>query len=156
MAEKCAGNWDSACEFASRNRDSTYPNAGKIGSPLFDNDTPAGSTIGDMLIENAAVRRFCDLTSCSIEREPFNPLDPTSPYVSSFNQGEYGICAPVCKPPANPDSDILLNKVLDSPNLHVDLLLNMYRNSKNEREKYKNTRIGSVFNIFDLYFKMNK
>ena len=60
-------------------------------------------------------------------------------------------------PPDNPDSDILLNKVLDKPDLHIDLLVNMYKNvmKNNLRSKYVNTRVGNIFNIFDVYFKMN-
>jgi hypothetical protein len=61
-------------------------------------------------------------------------------------------------PPPNSDQDILMNKVLDKPDLHMDLLLNMYRNvmRNNQRDKYNNTRIGQIFNILDLYAKMGK
>ena len=67
-------------------------------------------------------------------------------------------CLPVCMPPENPDQDILMNKVLDKPDVHMDLLVNMYRNvmRNNLRSKYANTRIGYVFNVLDLYAKMGK
>jgi hypothetical protein len=61
-------------------------------------------------------------------------------------------------PPENPDQDILMNKVLDKPDVHTDLLVNMYRNvmKRNQRDKYKNTRIGYIFNVIDLYVRMGK
>jgi len=60
-------------------------------------------------------------------------------------------------PPDEPDKDILLNKVLDRPDKHVDLLVNMYKNvmKQNKREKYSNTRVGMVFDILDSYSKQN-
>ena len=51
-----------------------------------------------------------------------------------------------------------MNKVLDKPDVHMDLLVNMYRNvmRNNQRDKYTNTRIGHVFNVLDLYARMGK
>lgn len=158
MAERCSKNWDGACEYLSRNMDDTSTNAAKIPSALFPtNYIPGKQTIGDILVENSAVRRFCDLSSCSIQAEPYDPTNPNSVWVKSYGCCGYEPCLPVCMPPDNPDSDILLNKVLDKPDLHIDLLVNMYKNvmKNNLRPKYVNTRIGNIFNIFDVYFKMN-
>jgi hypothetical protein len=153
MAEKCARNWDGSCEFLSRNPDNTKCNAGKIQSPLFQSPQAPGMTIGDFLIENSAVRRFCDLSSCKMSSEPYNPLDPHSPMVTSYGDwNPYKQCMPVCMPPENPDNDLLLNKVLDDPDKHLDLLVNMYKNVK-DRKKFEGTRIGMVFNVFDRHFK---
>ena len=152
MAEKCSKQWDGSCEFLSRNPDSTKCNAGKIESPLFQSPKPDSMTIGDFLVENAAVRRFCDLSSCKIVEEPYNPMDPKSPMVKSYrNWNPYKKCMPVCTPPENPDKDLLMNKVLDHPELHIDLLMNMYNNVK-DRRKYVGTRIGIIFNLFDQQF----
>jgi len=152
MAEKCSKQWDGACEFLSRNQDGTKCNAGKISSPLFQSPPVDGMTIGDFLVENSAVRRFCDLSSCKISEEPYNPMDPYSPMVRSYSDCGYTKCMPVCMPPDDPDNDILLNKVLDKPDRHTDLLVNMYRNVK-DRQKYENTRIGMIFSLFDTYFQ---
>jgi len=159
MAEKCSKNWDGACEFLSRNQDTSKPNTGKIASPLFTTVQPPGKeTIGDYLVENASVRRFCDLSSCAITQEPFDPTNPNSVWVSSYGCCGDSPCLPVCLPPENPDEDLLLNKVLDKPDLHIDLLVNMYKNvNKNgTRENYRNTRVGHIFNILDVYVKLNK
>lgn len=153
MAEKCAKEWDGACELLSRNNDGTKCNAGKIESPLFKTPSPPGMTIGDFLVENAAVLKFCDMSSCKMTHEPYNPMDPSSPYVTSYSGDGYTECLPVCKPPTNPDADLVLNKVLNKPHLHVDLLVNMYRNvSKEDRAKYTNTRLGMIFGVLDAYF----
>lgn len=155
MADKCGKEWDSACEFISNNNNSTKCNSGKISSPLFSTASPSGMTVGDFLVENSAVRRFCDLSSCAVWEEPYNPLDPTSPNVKSYGCCGNKVCLPVCVPPENPDNDILLNKVLDKPHMHVDLLVNMYKNTKLNRQKYQNTRIGRIFEILDMYYKIH-
>jgi len=158
MAEKCSKNWDGACEFLSRNIDDTHCNQGKISSPLFMTQyQPGKQTIGDFLVENASVRRFCDLSSCTLTQEPYDYNNPNSPWVTSYGCNGVNQCMPMCLPPPKPDEDILLNKVLDKPHLHVDLLVNMYKNvmSNGSRDVYKNTRIEQIFNIFDLYVKMH-
>jgi len=158
MAEKCSKNWDGACEFLSRNQDTSKPNSGKIASPLFKNVQPPGKeTIGDFLVENASVRRFCDLSSCMIRQEQFDPTNPNSVWISSYGCCGESECLPVCLPPENPDEDILLNKVLDKPDLHIDLLVNMYKNVKKRgtRDNYKNSRIGHIFSMLDVYIKLN-
>lgn len=153
MAEKCAGNWDGACELLSRNNETGRVNSAKVESPVFNTPAPSNMTIGDFLIENSAERRFCNFDTCSISSELFNVNDPTSPLIHDIGSNRTTPCVPVCKPPPNPDNDILLNKVLNEPYKHTDLLLNMYHNCKNNRDAYKNTRIGKIFNLFDLYFK---
>ena len=152
MAQKCAENFDGTCEFLSTNNRIVNSNVGKIHSPLFKN-CPNLMTIGDTLVENTAQRRFCDVSQCKISKELFNPLDPSSPMISTINCGENNI---VCMPPANPDSDLLLNKILDRPDQHVDLLLCMYRSTKNNRNKYVGTRIGRIFDIIEAYYKINQ
>lgn len=159
MAEKCSKNWDGACEFLSRNIVDTCPNSAKVQSALFQTvNRPGTQTIGDILVENASVRRFCDLNSCALQSEPYDPTNPNSVWVTSYGCGGTEPCLPLCMPPDEPDSDILMNKVLDKPELHTDLLVNMYKNvmKNNLRQKYANTRIGQIFNIFDVYFSMRK
>lgn len=158
MAERCSKNWDGACEMMSRNDKIALSNVGGINSKTFYiRPPPSDLTIGDVLVDNSGVRRFCDLSSCSISQESFNPLDPDSPIIKKYGQSNCGKCQPVCMPPDEPDKDILLNKVLDRPDKHVDLLVNMYKNvmKQNKREKYSNTRVGMVFDILDSYSKQN-
>jgi hypothetical protein len=149
MAEKCSKNWDGACELLSRNNETSVVNLGKVDSPVFKTPETSNMSIGDFLIENSAQRRFCNLDTCSIDEELYNINDPTSPLVKEIGGNS---CIPVCTPPQDPDKDILLNKILNQPHKHIDLLLNMYHNCKNNRESYKNTRIDKIFNLFELYF----
>ena len=154
MAERCSKNWDGACEMMSRNDKTAVSNVGGIkSSSFYVRPPPSDLTIGDVLVDNSSVRRFCDLSTCSVEKESFNPLDPDSPVIKNYGGYNCYKCQPVCMPPSNPDKDVLLNKVLDRPDKHVDLLVNMYKNvmKQNKREQYKNTRVGMVFDILDNY-----
>jgi hypothetical protein len=156
MSERCSKNWDGACELMSRNEEQARSNVGGVlSSSLYARPPPSDLSIGDVLVENTAVRRFCDLSTCSVDKESFNPNDPTSPMISKYGGKNCYECQPVCMPPSNPDDDIVLNKVLDYPEKHVDLLLNMYRSvsKKGKRNDYKNTRIDMVFSIFDKFVK---
>jgi len=159
MAERCAKNWDGACELMSRNEQKALSNVGGINSSTFYiRPPPSDLTIGDVLVDNAGVQRFCDLSSCSFTQESFNPVDPDSPMIKKYGAMDCGKkCNPVCMPPNDPDKDVLLNKVLDRPDKHVDLLVNMYKNvtKNNKREQYKNTRVGMVFDILEMYLKSN-
>jgi hypothetical protein len=151
MADKCSKNWDESCEYLSNDRTYVKSNTGKVRSKSFNCCVP-NQTIGDALVENSAERAFCDLSNCRIIQQNFNPLDNTSPLINTYvcNQDV------VCMPPENPDNNIILNKVLDRPDKHLDLLLNMYRNSANSRQKYKGTRIGRLFEIIDIYFQTHR
>ena len=149
MADKCSSEWDGACELLSRNKDISKPNMGLVRSSSFKHNEPGTMSIGDYLVLNSATRRFCDLNSCSVSESLFNVNDPTSPIVKSFGDQD---CMPVCKPPPNPDQDVLLNKVLNHPYKYTDLLLNMYYNCRNNRQAYQNTRIEKIFKLFDAFF----
>ena len=153
MAEKCSKNWDGACELLSRNNDTSKPNLALPESPLFRQNEPGTMSIGDYLVLNSAIRRFGTFDTCSFTESLYNVNDPTSPVVKDIGSYSTKPCLPVCKPPANPDSDIILNKVLAQPQKFSDLLVNMYYNCRNERDKYKNTKIGNMFNLLDQFFK---
>ena len=158
MSERCSKNWDGACELMSQTNDiAKCSNIGGICSVLFSRSAPSTLTVGDVLVDNTAVRAFCDMSSCSITKESFNPLESDSPMVTKYGDCNYKQCQPVCMPPSDPDNDIVLNKVLDYPEKHIDLLVNMYKNvmKKGERDSYKNTRIGFIFEILDDYVKRN-
>lgn len=150
MADMCSKNWTDSCELESRNNETRYPNVARVNSYAFKTPYPEGTTTGDFLVDNAATKRFCSFDSCNVETELFNVNDPTSPMIYKIGDAN---CIPVCRPPEKPDDDILLNKVLNQPYKHTDLLLNMYHNSKNNRDKYKGTRVGQVFELFDVYFQ---
>lgn len=159
MADKCSKKWDGACEFLSRNEDSNaICNQARISSPLFRRvNAPGTQTIGDILVENSAVRRFCDLSSCAVTSEPYDPTNPYSVWTKQYGCCGSTVCMPVCMPPDEPDKDILLNKVLDKPHLHLDLLINMYKNVNQQglRAKFTANRVGRIFAIFDTYVKMH-
>lgn len=153
MAEKCSKEWDGACELLSRNNDTSKPNVGLVESQLFRHNEPGTMSIGDYLVLNTGTRRFCTFDTCSIDESLYNVNDPSSPFVKKIGSSDTKECVPVCLPPPNPDSDIVLNKILNQPHKYIDLLVNMYHNCRKNRDAYKNTRIGNIFNLFDIYFK---
>ena len=144
MAEKCSRNWDGFCEALANNR---APSKTDMANIIPKVNRSMSETVADSFIDNASQRRFCDLSDCSIFTQNYNPLDPTSAPVKS-----YKVNGPIsCKPLDNPDNDILLNRILDSPEQHIDLLLNMYRTCKSTLDKYKGTRIGKAFDLIGKY-----
>ena len=157
MSERCSKNWDGACEFMSRTNEIANSKTGNICSVLFSRGNQPSTTVGDVMVDNTAVRAFCDMSSCSITKEPFNPLESDSPMITKYGDCNYKQCQPVCMPPSDPDKNIILNKVLDNPEKHIDLLVNMYKNvmKKGKRDSYNNTRIGFIFEILDEYVKTN-
>jgi len=151
MAEHCSKNWDGACELLSRNTDTTKPNVGLVESPLFRQNEPGTMSIGDYLVLNSATRRFCNFDSCSITEQIYNPNDPTSPLVKKIEGRVARPCLPVCSVPQNPDTDIVLNKVLQQPHKYLDLLVNMYRHCRN-RNEIRDSRVEQVFKLFDTFY----
>jgi hypothetical protein len=154
MAQKCSEKWDGSCEFLSNNIEAMKDNRAKIASPQFSACNTLNSTVGDTLVDNAAQRKFCSLGQCNRTIQKYNPLDPNSPDVITYECGDNNI---ICLPPSpkNSDSNVLLNKVLNKPDKHLDLLLNMYRNVGKDKTTYTGTRIGKVFDVFDAWFALH-
>ena len=148
MAELASKNYNSACELMSRDRTPLVSNVASIKSPSFPPSNQI-QTIGQAMLDNAGQRRFGDLSGCNVSKQLFNDMDPNSPYVSSYSSTE----PIICKPPSNPDQDVLLNRILDEPEAHMVLLTNMYMNTRRESNKYNGTRIGQLFNVIEAYLK---
>jgi hypothetical protein len=149
MADKCSVEWDSSCDYLSKNNDILKGNTGRVTTSSLSYNDNYEMSIGDSLVNNSATRRFCNVGQCVISQELYNPLDPSSPMVNNIDCRNIEM---VCKPPPNPDKDELMNKLLDKPEKHLNLLVNMYRHTKKDRELYKGTRVGQLFNVMDGYF----
>jgi hypothetical protein len=153
MAQKCSKNWDGSCEYLSRNIEPTKENKATLSSKVFKCEP--NITIGDTLIDNAAQRRYAvDIgKKCVPNYKKYNPLDPTSPDVVTYECGLNNI---VCLPPpaSMVDSDVLMNKLLDAPEKHVSILKNFYINLGINKAEYNGTRLGKIFELFDAYIKV--
>ena len=153
MSTRCASNWDDKCEFASYNQESRYPNmlTNCESNPYGNLDQRI--TAGDILIANTAEKKYGKLTGdCYVEREPFDPLVLTSPYVEYLATNQ---CSPVsssCQTvydvdPATLDQDPVMNKILDKPHIAGQLLYRLFKQLKarNELSKIQNTRLGRFY-----------
>lgn len=148
MADKCSLNWDSTCDYLAMNTEQIKGNCAKIMTDNTGYNDTYDLSVGDALVNNSAMRRFCLSDQCTISQELFNPLDPNSPMINNINCRGVPL---IYKPPKNPDQDALLNRVLDKPEKHMNILVNMYNNVKDERHLYNGTRIGKLFEMIDVY-----
>lgn len=151
MSSRCANNWDSKCELASLDKEVRYPNMiGKCGNPhatVFYQ-----LTAGDILVQNVAEKKYGKLVgNCEVKREQFDPTVLTSPFVEyqvNTNCSYGDSCRTIYDVnPLNLDSDPVMNKLLDNPNIAPQLLYKLYHSLKNRRElnKITNTRLGKYY-----------
>jgi hypothetical protein len=143
LAERCSKNFDEVCQYVSTITDIQKSNTARVSTP--SQSACQYQTVGQALLDNAGQRRFGDLSNCQRTQWLFNEMDPNSPLLTNYST----IHNVVFTPPPNPDSDALLNRILDEPQYHMDLLINMYNNTRNRKNEYKNTRIGKLFDIIE-------
>lgn len=144
MAQRCANNWDAICDYA------IGPKANETFGYIADNlgNGMLGLSAGDLLIRNAAMEKYrvnMAGTNCGLKTESFNPVNPSSPYISYFVGSD-------CKPsyyvdPMTVDKDILMHKLLDKPNVAPDILTNIYTNmyKTGMLSSLNGTRLGTFF-----------
>jgi hypothetical protein len=176
MADYCANNWDGFCEIASRDPEQRYPNdllcnqfpAGRF-QPPGGNSVNGNTTAGNILIRNAAQRRFCNMDQCAAKVYPFDPNVADSPLIKDYgwNNGNCGGatctdgddyrlqlgqgCNLVCSvDPATIDDDVVMNKCLDDPGIALDVLVNICRTSKKNGVDLTGTRIGNFCQQLDI------
>jgi hypothetical protein len=82
MANRCAQNWDGVCEYAaSKAANEEYSQV--AGVMFAGNHQTIGLTPGEVLIKNTAEDRFrIGMLNCELRTEPFDPINPSSPYIS--------------------------------------------------------------------------
>ncbi len=155
LASRCANHWDELCDAVSKDKETRYPNeAGPSGSVYVD--TPAAPCLpyGEQLIRDAAFKRFRSTTKdCNVKCEPFDPTVPNSPLICyetkvSCASGPvpeevcvgacdgYGQCQSVFTISPEQaqllDMDPLMNKLLNKPDIAMDLLEQIYLNMKQQ------------------------
>lgn len=127
LAQRCATNWDGACETASRQNGSLYSRNVPVYS---DGSSNIGIDTGDLMIRNTAMEKYrigmrtnpVGSQECKLVTEQFNPLNPASPFLTFYRGdclGEYAVN------PATIDFDPIMNKILDRPSIFLPLLYNI-------------------------------
>lgn len=153
LAQKCAKDWDGLCKYAADPHRAQYRtalpsmnNGGGSNTTYYGKLTPA-----EILIRNTAMEKYrvaIGGSNCLLKKDQFNPIDPSSPYMSSF----VGQCvSEYAVDPNTIDSDPVMNTILSSSNLapYNSILLNIYQTMRrnNTLGQLKGTKIGMFFGL---------
>jgi hypothetical protein len=154
LASRCANEWDELCEAISHDKEIRYPNeAQPLGSIYVNGVQKPCLPYGQQLLRDAAFKRFRSETrNCNVKCEPFDPTVANSPLIcyetkvscasgpvpEEYCQGSpgdnYGSCESVFiispEQAKTLDMDPVMNKILDKPELAMDLLEQIYLNMK--------------------------
>ena len=144
LSEYCSNNWNGVCELAAANLSKASPNY--IGT--FNTQSRSLSQ-GEILIVNTADRKYRVLnvgSECAITTEIFDPNVVGSPNISYYS----GSCVPVYS--VNPmiiDTDPVMNKILDKPEIAGQLLINIFNTMKRlgTLNQLQGTRLGDFYGI---------
>ena len=158
LSEYCSQHWDGACELASQNKNDFFPKTLKYGN---FNDRPynfKGLTAGETLIRNAACKKYLvGMGNCKPKYEPFDPLVADSPMIAHwYSDTGTNDCVPMYNVNHEEvENDHVMHKLLDKPNIALDVLINIHNNQKRmygSTQHMKETRLGKFFkenpNIF--------
>jgi hypothetical protein len=141
MSSYCSENWDGVCEYLSKDTTNQYPNvlarcdSAYSGSCGTSDGLKNAYSQGEILIRNTAMKKYMSAMSsnCSLKFEPFNPVDADSPLMSTWvpNCG-YSKCVAMYEvDPATIDTDPVMNKILQKPQIALDILVNIYNTARN-------------------------
>jgi hypothetical protein len=107
-----------------------------------------GLTPGEVLLKNTAESRFrIGMLNCELKTEPFDPVNPSSPYISYY-VGQN--CIPLyAVDPKTIDRDVVMNKILDNPKIARQLLLNIKNTMMRQGtfHNLKGTRLGNFYRL---------
>lgn len=150
LSDYCSQHWDSACEIASKNSRVYMPNNLANGNISGRTYSLKGLTSGEVLIRNTAAKKYMvSLGNCVPKFEPFDPLVSNSPMIQYWiSETGTNDCVPVYGvDPATIDGDVVMNKILEKPNIALDILINIYNTHKRAGllEDLKGTRLGDFF-----------
>lgn len=153
MSQYCSKKWDKFCEIASRNNNISFPN--NLQGCVYYGDKACNSTSGEILIRNTAAEKYLHKMHNSIPRfEPFDPTVANSPLIRYWvTECGYSVSEYVVDPDEI-DDDIVMNKILEKPNIAINILINIYNTMKHygTLSKLKGTKLGDFYNRND-YFK---
>lgn len=147
LANRCAQNWDGVCEYAASNAaNEEYTHA--ADTMFAGNHQTIGLTPGEILLKNTAESRFrIGMLNCELKTEPFDPVNPSSPYISYY-VGQN--CVPMyAVDPKTIDKDVVMNKILDNPKIAKQLLINI-KNTMTRQGTFhllKGTRLGNFYRL---------
>jgi hypothetical protein len=153
MAERCANKWDGFCEYfyVEHSKAKEWPNNRiwpNMGSPnQWINKGASVNTIGEQLLKDAAERKYCTYPTCTPVKRPFDPMNPQSPMVTSWQNSQGGTdgCVPVCRVnPATVDGDVIMDRMLANPMVAGSTIINICNTAAREGTDLRGTKIGAL------------
>lgn len=157
MSEYAAQKWDAYAEKASQNTNQSFPNQmpGSCGCPLYVNGHRI--TQGQILIYNTAARKYIvHMHGGRVVSEMFDVNVPTSPMISYYVPADcHGTTNASYE--VNPniiDEDPVMDKLLMTPQIAPDILINIYNTMKRKGtlKNLQGTKLGKLYGIIP-YFK---
>lgn len=147
LAQRCAQKWDGICEYAaSFPANSEYYQ--KADTMFAGNREVLGLSPGDILVRNTAQEKFrSNMLNCQLKIEPFDHLNPSSPYIAYYiGQNcipEYSV------DPYTIDRDPVMHKILDNPQIAVQMLTNIKNTMARNGTLHllKGTRLGNFYKL---------
>ena len=168
LSARCSMNWDDVCEVMSKDKETRFPDTTTSINmqPIERSDL----TYGEQLIRDSAYKKYkIQSYNCNLVCEPFDPTVVNSPVICyesrsatnsdnsvdkySFSSGniEGAYCqstyAITPEQVQNLDNDPIMNKILNKPQIAMDLLENIYIGMKNTKtlQLLKGTRLGLFY-----------
>jgi len=167
MADYCAGKfndkntWDPYCEiYYNNNNNNVWPNNAVINQSAANLSNCCGNarcsvtggrlTTGEQLLRNSAERRFLEYPGCPTAYEVFDPNVGSSPMMMVPGCGQQSVDytnAIVKINPATIDNDQLMNRVLKTPSIALDILAIIYAATKSQTKplNLSGTRLGKHY-----------
>lgn len=165
LSNRCAIEWDAACEAVSQDMNMYYPNTGQ---PVTSQSRLSNLSYGDKIVRDTAFKRFrSNVYDCNLVCTPFDPLVANSPLVCydtpsgtaigpskgtlHFGEVEQGGCKSeyevTTEQAQQLNQDIVMNKLLRAPWIAPDLLQTMYTTMKNKGTlgMLKGTYLGAYY-----------
>jgi len=150
MAERCAKNWDDYCEYYYRHNGEggEWPNNKRWPNTFnrpWEKDVGVSQylTLGDQLLRNTGEVKYCKLKNCTAVKQPFDPTDPNTPMITTYQS--YDGCIPVCKvDPSTIDNDPVMDKMIANPKASAATLINICNTSKRYNINLNGTKLGKV------------
>jgi hypothetical protein len=172
LAARCAASWDAVCESVSQDSEMRYPNlASPLNGPAYTGHQSIASldlTYGQQILRDAAFKKYkVKSFDCNLKCELFDPTVPNSPLICyetrtaetsgpdpshlHIGNAEAGFCESVYKITPEQakllDQDPIMNKILNKPEIAMDLLERIYITMKQEKtlQLLHNTRLGHFY-----------
>ena len=163
MALRCAGKydenetWDDYCEtYRQVNTDTYWPNqAAILKIPACVISMCGKLTQGDILLRNAAERRFLYFPNCAREYIQFDPNVAASPMIEK----PYSACgcdyssAGVSINKRTINNDRLMNKCLENCKIVADIFAVLYKEMKRGAVDLSGTKVGAHLNKYARFYE---